>query len=354
MKRSFWTRTKRCLRRARVRALRAAAPAGWDETIIHGVGKDACPDLHVETLHVLTCKILDTQENVTPDFEFLDFARTTAPTDSNNQHTDHTGGPTPPVADAVQMLREKTKFFASVIGNPICATRNRFLEILARHHRIDSAGRVFLNIPQVPYPFLRTIEFYRPYKFVFAFENSLSLHYASEKLWHALKADTVPIYWGNPQIANYFNPERFINAFDFDNLESLAAHVMRVHADDALYLRYLSAPNTTPRQEHPRFQMHGKFERARIYLDRVEKNRKRLASGRTLPLAQRRMFSRECLSRFGPDDCFTMAKDRLTLAGWQRRGNMSGRVGIASRHHVWPHPAFYGHVDMAGRLRAKE
>ena len=353
MKRSFWTRTKRCLRRARVRAWRAAAPEQLAEAIIYKHHHRIC-----EKLHVLGCKFLQTQENVTPDFELFDLTRTTAPNDSRNQHTDHVGGPIAPIADATGVLREKTKFCAFVVNNPFCATRNRFLEILSHQMHVEAAGWLLRGSSAAPPRvdnFVVTVrEFYRPFKFVVAFENSLSLHYASEKLWTAIHAKTVPIYWGNPHMENYFNPDRFINAFDFDNLESLAAHVMRVHQDDALYLRYLAQPSHTPRQEHPRFQMHGKFERARIYLDRVEKNRKRLASGRTLPLAQRRMFSRECLSRFGPDDCFTMAKDRLTLAGWQRRGNMSGRVGIASRHHVWPHPAFYGHVDMAGRLCAKE
>ncbi len=353
MRKTFWKRMQRRMRRALVRARRAAAPAGWDETIIHGTGKNACTDLHVETLHVLTSKFLQTQENITPDFEFFDLTRTTAPTDSNNAHTNHVGGGTKPMADAHEVLREKTKFCAFVSSNPFCATRNRLLEILGHYHRVDSAGPALPNRPIVPRPSSRTIEFYRPYKFVLAFENSLALDYASEKLWFALRARTVPIYWGNPQIAKYHNPERFINAFDFDTLESLARHVMRVHEDDALYLRYLAQPSRTPRQEHPRFQRYGNFERARIYLDQVEKNRKRLASGRTLPLGQRRMFHRECLSRFEPDDCFTMAKDRLRLAGWQRRGNVSGRVSIAGRQHVWPHSAFYGHVDMTGQLSVK-
>ena len=218
------------------------------------------------------------------------------------------------------------------------------------------------------------VDFYRPYKFVIAFENSLALDYASEKVWTAIHADAVPIYWGNPQIANYFNPERFINAFDFDNLESLARHVMRVHKDDALYLRYLSQPSRTPRQETKRWKkytrhgnlsaMNRKFRRMRktfavVWNWRAKHAARgffvswvRLMTGRALPLAQRRMFHRECLSRFAHETCERIAAERLRLTGWISPMRPSGRHRI-SHAHIWPHPVFYEVVDMAGQLDAK-
>ena len=195
----------------------------------------------------------------------------------------------------------------------------------------------------------------------------------SEKLWHALSAHTVPIYWGCSQIANYYNPERFINAFDFDTLESLARHVMRVHEDDALYLRYLAQPNRTPRQETRRWKkppnpgnwtaMNRKF-RCMLKLKTFAAFWKwpaqyaaqgffvswvRLMTGRALPLAQRRMFHRECLSRFAHKACDRLVKERLTLTGVPSALPRSGRHDI-SRTHIWPHPAFYEVVDMHGRL----
>jgi len=93
MQQSFWRRTKRQLRRAHVRALRVVGTEGRDEAIIHSGDKNVCTDLHV-----LGCKFLHTQENITPDFELFDLTRTTAPTDSNNLHTDHVGGPIAPQA----------------------------------------------------------------------------------------------------------------------------------------------------------------------------------------------------------------------------------------------------------------
>jgi len=356
--------------------------------------------------HVLRGKSFETEENASPDFEFCDFAMTMAAGSKKNWHTENTSVYAPygppdqripsererghdepdpfaqlAVADAARVLREKTKFCAFVSYDPLCRTRHRFVEILSRSMRVEAGGRVMRSVRyaleprEAPnYP-AGVADFYRPYKFVIAFENSLALDYASEKVWTAIQADAVPIYWGNPQIANWCNPERFINAFDFDNLDNLARHAMRVHQDNALYLRYLSAPARTLRQDV------APFARCRYYVklsdiardfhtDRkafvgfyqglTEKHRKsflhrynRLMTGRMLPLSQRCMFSRECLSRFGQAACERIAQDRLHLAGWESRREPQGRHA-ASWRHVWPHPAFYQVVDMHGQLDAKD
>ncbi len=340
---------------------------------------------------------------MTPDFEFCDFAMTTAAGTTKNWHTNHTtifqyygdlaqrmqsereseGDGVDPfanlaAADAARALTEKTKFCAFVFQNHECQTRNRFLEILSAHMRVEAGGLTLRSLRHAPprptntwYGYQATVDFYRPYKFVIAFENSLGLHYTTEKLSYALRAHTVPIYWGNPHMENYFNPDRFINAFDFDNLESLARHVMRVHEDDALYLRYLSVPSGTPQQRGERvifFPRHENFlAMQNVFRDTREnflafwahlpqKIRKdfleqyaRLMTGRMLPLAQLSMFHRECLARFAHEACDRIIKERLKLAGVPNELPQSGRHRI-SHAHIWPHPAFYEAVDMAGRL----
>ena len=59
------------------------------------------------------------------------------------------------------------------------------------------------------------IEFLRTCKFVVAFENSSAPGYNTEKLTHAIEADCLPIYWGDPQVGRSYNTRRFINAHDF-------------------------------------------------------------------------------------------------------------------------------------------
>ena len=55
----------------------------------------------------------------------------------------------------------------------------------------------------------------RDYKFVIAFENSSFPGYNTEKLTHAIEADSLPIYWGDPQIGRSYNVRRFVNAHDY-------------------------------------------------------------------------------------------------------------------------------------------
>jgi hypothetical protein len=59
----------------------------------------------------------------------------------------------------------------------------------------------------------------------------------------------VPIFWGDRRAVEYFNPEAFINAYDFKSLSKLADYVCAVDLDEKLYRKYLEAPpfrNNTP------------------------------------------------------------------------------------------------------------
>ncbi len=377
MQHSFWKRVKRRMGRALAHARRQALPERLAKARIYGR-----PSRLLHQLHVLECKFVRTEKNMMLDFEFCDLAQTMEPTTSRNLHADHSGHPVATVADARQALHAKTKFCTFVFSNWKCATRNQFLEILSQHMRVEVGGRVMRcsrhgasRPPEARYVKDSTLEIYRPYKFVIAFENSLGLHYTSEKLATAINAHTVPVYWGNPNITNYVNPERFINAFDFDTLESLARHVMRVHADDELYLRYLSQPSCTPRQEGQRFKERvpqhrfGAMQRqlqdapgafSLMYQGEGQHSGRRffeqyarLMTGRALPLAQRSMFHRECLSRFAREDRIRVLAECLIVTSWPPEQRIATRHFV-SHQHAWPHPVFYQVVDMAERLDAKD
>eukprot|EP01084_Bolivina_argentea_P192342 330235_1 len=49
------------------------------------------------------------------------------------------------------------------------------------------------------------------YKFMIAFENSKIKGYSTEKIFNALYAKTIPIYFGDPMITQYLNPNRIIH-----------------------------------------------------------------------------------------------------------------------------------------------
>ena len=297
-------------------------------------------------------KLLLSAENVRPDFEFYDWAQTFAKRSARNLRIDPNFLVPPALAsdvahnqggafvrDPVQCLQQKTKFCAFVASNVKCATRNHFFELLSRHRLVDARGTMFRTGPNAlprfwPNVSVEASQFYRPYKFVMVFENSLVPGYTSEKLWLPLHAQSVPIYWGNPRVADYFHPDCFINAFDFDSLESLVQHVLRVDKDDELYLRYLSAPRLTARQKAA---LHRDEQRTKtLFADILY----RVTAG-SASVTQQLMFPREFLSRVAPA---ALAKHirRLQL----RHNNRQARG--ASRRHIWPHRAFYDALHMPG------
>jgi len=57
--------------------------------------------------------------------------------------------------------------------------------------------------------------FQSQYKFTIAFENYSRRGYNTEKLLDPMVANSLPIYLGNPNIAEHFNPKSFINAHEY-------------------------------------------------------------------------------------------------------------------------------------------
>lgn len=118
-----------------------------------------------------------------------------------------------------EVLKSKTRFCAFVHSNP-SAYREGLFRALSRYKQIDAPGRSMNNMPCIdPMPgknlWKNKVEFLRRYKFVIAFENASAPGYNTEKLTHAIEADCVPIYWGDPEIGRSFDVRRFINAHDF-------------------------------------------------------------------------------------------------------------------------------------------
>lgn len=145
------------------------------------------------------------------------------------------------------VLRAKIRFCAFLFSRPT-PYREAFFDALARYKPIDAPGRSRNNMPSIdPMPgqidWDAKRDFLRHYKFVVAFENSSAPGYNTEKLTHAIEADTLPIYWGDPQIGRSFNTARFINAHDF--LPPPRPHLPRPpyypHAIDASPVLSLSA-----------------------------------------------------------------------------------------------------------------
>ncbi|EMS61679.1 Alpha-(1,4)-fucosyltransferase [Triticum urartu] len=76
------------------------------------------------------------------------------------------------------------------------------------------------------------------YKFVLAIENTKAESYVTEKLFYALEAGSVPIYFGAPNVWDFIPPNSAIDASKFSSLKELASYVKALANDPVAYAEY--------------------------------------------------------------------------------------------------------------------
>jgi hypothetical protein len=133
----------------------------------------------------------------------------------------------------------RSRFAAVVVSNAGAPTRNRIHDLLESYRPVASGGR-FRNNVDGPVP--DKIEFLRTAKFSIAAENSSYPGYCTEKLVDGLFANTIPVYWGNPNVSSEFNPQRFVNVHEFRSLDDVLDRIIELDTDDEQYMTVLSAP----------------------------------------------------------------------------------------------------------------
>ncbi|MDX6766918.1 MAG: glycosyltransferase family 10 [Candidatus Methylacidiphilales bacterium] len=177
-------------------------------------------------------KIAYIGENVRPDFRDCDYAIS----------FDHLNNPRHlrwPIYNLYHHMAEfpvftdhREKFCAVVITNPEGRFRNEFLDRLSQVRPVDSGGKFRNNIGA---PVVDKNAFLQQYRFSFAFENSSHPGYTTEKVVQSKLAGTIPIYWGDPRVADDFNTKSFINVHDFPGIDACIDHILAVDADPARY-----------------------------------------------------------------------------------------------------------------------
>ncbi|KAJ6807218.1 alpha-(1,4)-fucosyltransferase [Iris pallida] len=76
------------------------------------------------------------------------------------------------------------------------------------------------------------------YKFALAIENHKLDSYVTEKLFYALDAGSVPIYFGAPNVWDFVPPNSIIDGSQFSSLEELASYVKAVADDPVAYAEF--------------------------------------------------------------------------------------------------------------------
>lgn len=83
------------------------------------------------------------------------------------------------------------------------------------------------------------------YKFYLAIENSRDEDYVTEKLYQGLRAGSVPIYFGAPNVRDFLpHPDSALLIDDFDSIDALVDYVKRASADEHLYAKHMAWKNT--------------------------------------------------------------------------------------------------------------
>ncbi|MBR5234575.1 MAG: glycosyltransferase [Bacteroidaceae bacterium] len=140
----------------------------------------------------------------------------------------------------INPVPEKKGFCSFVYSNDrASAVREQFFNQLSEYKKVSSGGRYRNNIGA---PVEDKLAFELEHKFSFSFENSSYPGYCTEKLVQSFAAQTVPIYWGDPTVAETFNKEAFINCLDYSSWDEVLDEVKRIDANPELYERMLKSP----------------------------------------------------------------------------------------------------------------
>ena len=141
-------------------------------------------------------------------------------------------------------LAAKEGFCSFVYNNYLADNaRGDFFKKLSAYKQVDSGGN-YLNTTGTE--LTSKLDFDRKRKFAIAFENSSRSGYTTEKILTAFAADAIPIYYGDPRIAEVFNPERFINCADYPDFDAVVARVKEIDENDELYLEIMNRPILMP------------------------------------------------------------------------------------------------------------
>jgi alpha(1,3/1,4) fucosyltransferase len=244
---------------------------------------------HQHRLHTCT-KIFFTGESMLPDWTQCDYALTCHYLDTSRHLRLPfyvTYGEASTIVKAQESLEEilknKKKFCSFVVSNHHPRkNKNRaaFFHRLSKYKRVDSGGRFLNNIGgPIPGWSKGKVTFLRDYKFNIAFENAAIMGYTTEKVFEAMQARSLPIYWGNPLVGREFNTKSFLNYADFPSEEALIEKIIELDKDEAKYLEYVRQPYFHADQPNEFFSE-----------ERVLKFFERVFSKKIEPVARRRKW----------------------------------------------------------------
>ncbi len=198
-------------------------------------------------------RIFFTSENLTPDFNSFDYCIGFDDITFGDRYLrvpnlimNHK------YENIISLMREKhlvskqkdipEQFCGIVVSNKDAEkTREIIWNEVNKYKEVSSGGRYRNNVGQSN-GVSDKLEFQKQFKFVLAMENISFPGYTTEKLAEAFAAGGVPIYWGDPDIAKYYNPRAFINVNEYESLDDVIGKIKYLDNNDEEYLKYRGEP----------------------------------------------------------------------------------------------------------------
>ena len=190
---------------------------------------------------------------------------------------------------AKSLIRSKKRFcnfmYSHNLGHPY---RDKLFHAVSEYKRVDSLGSHLNNVNTLitvndggeVYKAGWTsasVEIKKHYKFSIACENARYYGYTTEKLLTSFAAHTVPIYWGNPVVAQEYNPEAFINCNEYSSFDEIIKRIREIDENDDLWAYMVSQPWQTEEQQRASEQERRSYEEfmTNIFTQPLDKAKRR-------------------------------------------------------------------------------
>jgi len=137
------------------------------------------------------------------------------------------------------------KWFCSFVATQPKGKRVDFVPKLMKRGEVHCGGGLYNNIGGLLEgrgDQENKINFLNYFKFNISFENTSNNGYVTEKIIQPMFTNTIPVYWGAPDVVNDFNEKSFINAHAFESDDELIDYILQVDNDQSLYEEILSEP----------------------------------------------------------------------------------------------------------------
>ncbi|MDR2917394.1 MAG: glycosyltransferase [Tannerella sp.] len=140
----------------------------------------------------------------------------------------------------VDIRKSQNKICMMVSSTHNHSKRVEYLSELMKYTEIDSYGKLYNNKSLMnDYGRASKIELYAKYKFVIAFENSISRDYVTEKFFDPLISGSVPVYLGAPNVQEFAPGNNcFVDVTQFLSPRHLADYINACYSDEKLYNKH--------------------------------------------------------------------------------------------------------------------